>query len=349
MAAPWHTEVWIQSCWVYSGAALHLQTNQTTMQRTALEQSRHKPSPAAQPCPPWPGCHSGDEEHPAQDTALHQSSSTCAPELGCHITLCSSPWVSQTHGTHHGTHQPWNTPTAPAATAPHQPLPGLSRAARASRTRPFPSPFPPSPSHAPPCAAGFGSLCTRCDALSMSLCAQRLPNSQLASKTIVPGGDWQSNGRMNQKLLHKHMLNQGFTALFVFPTQPVSYQILRSQKYYWKTERPSPESHCQYIFYWNYVKEHPLLVRAVPGQHRDGAGTWCLTPQQAKRPNWLGQINNSEKIMMFLQSLFMLMKKCWTIDSPFQGRQLLTQLLLQILGDVSSGYLAKLETSKVIA
>lgn len=52
---------------------------------------------------------------------------------------------------------------------------------------------------------------------------------------------------------------------------------------------------------------------------------------------------------MFLQNLFMLMKICWTVDSSFQARQLLTQLLLQILSDVSSGYFAKLETSEVIA
>lgn len=53
--------------------------------------------------------------------------------------------------------------------------------------------------------------------------------------------------------------------------------------------------------------------------------------------------------MMFLQSLFMLMKICCSVHSSFQARQLLTQLLLQILSYVSSGYFAKLETSKVIA
>lgn len=104
----------------------------------------------------------------------------------------------------------------------------------------------------------------------------------------------------------------------------------------------------------------PCWYRAIQVQHRHGAGTHSLAPQhiyakrcdrgksKAKGANWFGQINNSEKTM-FLQNLFMLMKICWTVDSSFQARQLLTQLLLQILSDVSSGYFAKLETSEVIA
>lgn len=53
--------------------------------------------------------------------------------------------------------------------------------------------------------------------------------SHLVLKINVPRGNWQSNGFANHRALHKPMLNQGFIAIFVFLSQPVSYQILRSE------------------------------------------------------------------------------------------------------------------------
>jgi len=155
---------------------------------------------------------------------------------------------------------------------------------------------------------------------------------------------------IHEQVLQNYILHQEFIAIFAFLSRTVIYRIPQNQNQYWKTHQQSPESDCLYKYQHN-IFFLGTMSRSIPAgmePHEHSTNTElvrgaCLnsccsmprgSPEERARQKGLIDLDK-QKILRRSQCFF---NQFACVDkNPFQARQLLTQLLLQILSNVSSG------------